>query len=222
MARDDILASIRRSIGVTGQESPRRMTVDERLERAPKGVIPARGQGDLGERLAMFKTMAAVSQATLVEVSTADDVPQAIATFLRDLNLPPTLRTGQDPRLEALPWDRTTLELSTGRSDGTDLNAVSHALAGVAETGTLVLASGPDNPSSLNFLPDNHIVVLDARDVTADYEGMWSKVRRAYGKGEMPRTVNWITGPSRSADIEQTLLLGAHGPRRLHIVLVSG
>jgi L-lactate dehydrogenase complex protein LldG len=37
----------------------------------------------------------------------------------------------------------------------------------------------------------------------------------------MPRTVNWITGPSRTADIEQTLLLGAHGPQRLHILIVN-
>ena len=42
-----------------------------------------------------------------------------------------------------------------------------------------------------------------------------------YGKGQMPRTVNWITGPSRSADIEQTLLLGAHGPQRLHVIVVG-
>jgi L-lactate dehydrogenase complex protein LldG len=222
MSREAILSSIRRSLGVTGRELTRRSVVDERLDRAPKGVIPARGQGDLAERVAMFRKMAEFAQATITEVETADDVPQAVAAFLRDLNLPPTVRRGDDPLLGALPWDRTTLGVSTGRTAGADLNAVSHALAGVAETGTVVLASGPENPSTLNFLPDNHIVVLRARDVAADYEGMWAKVRRAYGKGEMPRTLNWITGPSRSADIEQTLLLGAHGPRRLHIVLVDG
>jgi len=82
--------------------------------------------------------------------------------------------------------------------------------------------SGPENPSTLNFLPDNHIVVVNARDLQGDYESAWAKVRMAFGKGEMPRTVNFITGPSRSGDIEQTLLLGAHGPRRLHVVLVGG
>jgi L-lactate dehydrogenase complex protein LldG len=82
------------------------------------------------------------------------------------------------------------------------------------------MVSGPDNPSTLNFLPDNHIVVVSAKDVASDYEMVWAKVRFVYGKGAMPRTVNWITGPSRSGDIEQTLLLGAHGPRRLHILVV--
>ena len=120
-----------------------------------------------------------------------------------------------------MPWGETSLEIGHGRSDGDDLTAVSHAFGGVAETGTLIMASGPENPSTLNFLPDNHIVVLSAGDVAGDYEAVWDKLRTAYGKGRMPRTVNMITGPSRSADIEQTLLLGAHGPRRLHIVIVN-
>ncbi len=108
-----------------------------------------------------------------------------------------------------------------GPSDGHDLNAVSAAFAGIAETGTLALVSGPDNPTTLNFLPDNHIVVLPREAIEADYESVFAKLRNVYGKGEAPRTLNFITGPSRSADIEQTLLLGAHGPRRLHIVVVG-
>ena len=99
-----------------------------------------------------------------------------------------------------------------------DVNAVSAAFAGIAETGTLALVSGPDNPTTLNFLPDNHIVVLPREAIEADYESVFAKLRGVYGKGGAPRTLNFITGPSRSADIEQTLLLGAHGPRRLHIV----
>jgi L-lactate dehydrogenase complex protein LldG len=221
-SRDTILATIRRSLGVSGREAPRALSVEERLERAPRGVIPARGQGEPQERLATFRAMAEFAQATVAEAETADEVPHLVAAFLRDLNLPSTIRRGDDPRLAAMPWGRTTLEVSVGRSGGADLSAVSHALAGIAETGTIVMASGPDNPSTLNFLPDNHIVVVDAKDVVGDYESMWSKIRRAYGKGDMPRTVNWITGPSRSADIEQTLLLGAHGPRRLHIIVVGG
>jgi L-lactate dehydrogenase complex protein LldG len=96
--------------------------------------------------------------------------------------------------------------------------AVSHAFGGVAESGTLVLTSGRDNPTTLNFLPDTHIVVIDAKDIAGDYETLWARLR---GQGAMPRTVNWITGPSRSADIEQTLILGAHGPRRLHVMVVG-
>jgi L-lactate dehydrogenase complex protein LldG len=221
-SRDAILATVRRALGVTGQERTRRMTVDERIDHAPKGVVPARGQGDLEHRLAIFKSMVAYAQATFAEVASPEEVPMAVATFLRDHNLPPSIRRGADERLADLPWDQTTLDVATGRSDGSDLSAVSHALAGVAETGTLVMTSGTDNPSTLNFLPDNHIIVVDAKDIGADYETAWTKIRMAHGKGEMPRTVNWITGPSRSADIEQTLLLGAHGPRRLHVVIVGG
>jgi L-lactate dehydrogenase complex protein LldG len=220
-ARDDIFANIRRSLGVTGKEATRRQIVVERLERAPKGTIPARGQVSGKERIALFKTQAEAALATVTEVESAADVPQVVAAFLRDHNLPAAIRIGEDLRLKAMPWEGTSLEVSHGRSDGGDLNAVSHAFGGVAESGSLVMISGPENPSTLNFLPDNHIVVVSAKDIAGDYEAMWSKVRFAFGKGGMPRTVNWITGPSRSGDIEQTLLLGAHGPRRLHIVVVK-
>lgn len=219
-ARSDIFSNIRRSLGVTGQEATRRGIVRDRLEASPKGVIPARGQVAGEERIALFRTMAEAAFATVAEVASPAGVPEAVADYLRGHNLPAAVRIGHDPRLAAMPWDATSLQVSRGRSEGNDLNAVSHAFGAVAETGTLAMVSGSDNPSTLNFLPDNHVVVLQARDVQGDYEALWAKVRVAYGKGVMPRTVNWITGPSRSADIEQTLLLGAHGPRRLHIVVV--
>ena len=104
---------------------------------------------------------------------------------------------------------------------GADLVGVSHADAGVAETGTLVLTSGPDNPTTLNFLPDHHIVVVDASTVSGDYETVWADLRRRFGAGAMPRTVNLVTGPSRSADIGQVLQLGAHGPVAVHIFVLG-
>lgn len=221
-ARETILQSIRHALDVTGAEAPRRMAVDERLARAPRGVIPARGQGNAKARMETFKNEAARAQATIAEVAGFADAPGEIVRYLRDNNLPATLRMGDDERLTAMPWGDTLLEISRGPSDGHDLNAVSAAFAAVAESGTLALASGADNPTTLNFLPDNHIVVLAAEDIGADYEAVWARLRAVYSKGAMPRTLNFITGPSRSADIEQTLLLGAHGPRRLHIVLVTG
>ncbi len=216
-ARDEIFANIRRSLHVTGAEAPRRAAVADRLARSPSGLIPARGQGGI----ATFKAEAERAAATLEEVAGAADIPEAIADYLRARNLPATLRLGADPRLTALPWERTPLELSHGASDGHDLNAASVAFAGVAETGTLALVSGADNPTTLNFLPDNHIVVLFAEDVVGDLESVFARLRARYGAGQAPRTLNFITGPSRSADIEQTLLFGAHGPRRLHIVVVG-
>lgn len=220
-ARDDILASIRRSLGVTGAESIRAGIVDERLERAPRGVTVARGQVDLPARLALFSQKATTAAATVETVRDPAEIPARIAEYLRGLNLPARLRRGDDPRLAALPWADTSLDVSIGRSSGDDLTAVSHAAAAVAETGTIVMTSGADNPTTLNFLPDNHVVVVEGGDVAGDFEGVWALIRRAHGKGQMPRTVNFITGPSRSGDIEQTLLLGAHGPRRLHVIVVE-
>ncbi|HEX8664857.1 MAG TPA: lactate utilization protein [Beijerinckiaceae bacterium] len=221
-ARDDILSNIRRSLGVTGGERTRRQIVTERLDRAPRGVIPARGQVSGEDLVEVFRKEAEAALATVHTVETAAEAAQAIAEYLRNHNLPAAVRIGEDPRLAAMPWGETALEVSCGPSEGGDLNAVSHAFGGVAETGTLVMVSGPENPSTLNFLPDNHIVVVAAKDIAGDYETVLGKVRGTYGKGRMPRTVNFITGPSRSADIEQTLLLGAHGPRRLHIVVLKG
>jgi L-lactate dehydrogenase complex protein LldG len=154
-------------------------------------------------------------------VASAAEAPAEITRYLRDLNLPATLRMGDDPRLRAMDWSQTAIAISHGATEGDDLNAVSHAFGAIAETGTLALTSGPDNPTTLNFLADNHIVILDQKDIAADMESVLARLRAAYGKALMPRVVNFITGPSRSGDIEQKLLLGAHGPRRLHVVVVA-
>ena len=220
-ARDAILANIRHSLGVNGQEAPRLLAVQTRMAQAPQGVIPARGHGDAPAMRASFLAEATRVQASVVELARAEDVPAEIARYLRAGNLPAVLRMGEDKRLAAMPWGATSLDLSHGASDGHDLNAVSVAFGAIAETGTLALNSGADNPTTLNFLPDNHCVVLFAHDIVADAEAIFARLRAQLGKGQMPRTVNFISGPSRSADIEQTLLLGAHGPRQLHIMLVG-
>ena len=220
-AREDILSNIRRSLGVSGSEATRRGIVEERLTKPVRGVIPARGQLDAENRVALFKEQAELVAAS-VDVVPANGVAEAIARFLRDANLPARIRRGEDERLTALDFASTSVEVSVGASDGHDPAALSHAFGGVAETGTLVLLSGPDNPSTLNFLPDAHIVVIAASDIAGDYESVLARVRDKFGPGQMPRTLNFITGPSRSADIEQTLILGAHGPRRLHIVISTG
>lgn len=220
-ARDTVLGKIRRSLHVERGDVGRRAIVIGRLEGAPRSVIPARGQLPAEERIALFTTMAEKVSATVQRVGFEDDLPVAVAEFLRSHNLPATVRMGDDPLLAGLPWERTQVEVKRGPSDGSDAVGLSHAAAGVAETGTLVLFSGADNPTTLNFLPETHIAVVRSDDIVGDYESVWDTVRARYGKGAMPRTVNLVTGPSRSADIEQTLLLGAHGPRRLHIVVVG-
>lgn len=220
-ARDVILGRIRRSLSVTAEDPRRNATVDDRLRRAPKGVIPARGQLPEADRVALFVEMAEKVKASVARVADEAEVPEAVAEYLRANNLPATLRTGSDPLLAGLPWSRTSVTVSHGPSDGDDPVGLGHAAAAVAESGTLVLASGDDNPTTLNFLPETHVVVLRAADVAGDYETTWRKLRERYGKGNLPRTINWVTGPSRSGDIEQTILVGAHGPKRLHIIVVG-
>jgi L-lactate dehydrogenase complex protein LldG len=221
-ARDTILASIRRSLGVSGFEAPRRKAVADRLRDHPCGVIPARGQLPPAARLKLFIAMVEAASATAERLAQPADVPGAVAAFLRAHNLPMAIRRGEDPRLAAMPWPREqTLAVATGPSMGNDLVAISHAFGAVAESGTVMLVSGRENPTTLNFLPDTHLVVVDAKDVVGDYETLWQRVREHFGPGMLTRNVNLITGPSRSADIEQTLILGAHGPRHLHVIVVG-
>jgi len=124
------------------------------------------------------------------------------------------------PELQALPWDRAPLlAFKARRAEATDLVSLTHGFAGVAETGTLMLPSEPARPTTLNLLADTAVVLLRASAIVGPYEDAWDRLR-AHGEG-MPRNVMFVTGPSRSADIEQTLELGAHGPRRLHIILLD-
>lgn len=221
-SRDTVLGSIRRSLGVTGREVARRADVAYRLKQHPRGVVPARGKLNDRERIDLFCRMVALAAGTSEEVASANDVPAAVAAVLRAHNLPMAVRRGDDLRLAAMPWGNLpTLSVETGPSEGKDLAAVSHGFGAAAETGTLMLISGRDNPTTLNFLPDTHIVVVAATDIAGDYETLWDRLRDRMGGGVMPRAVNMITGPSRSADIEQTLILGAHGPRRLHVIVVG-
>ena len=220
-ARAEIFADIRRALRVTGNEAPRRHCVEDRLEHTPKGIVPARGQGDAAARIALFRDEAERVSASIAEVDSSMDVPASIATYLRDRHLPAKIRFGADPYFAGLLWTATGLEVASGRATATDLVCVSHAFAAVAETGSLVLTSGQDNPTTLNFLPDTHIVIVQAQDIVSDFERVWQKLQATYGKGLMPRTVNFVTGPSRSADIGHKLLLGAHGPRTLHIIIVG-
>jgi L-lactate dehydrogenase complex protein LldG len=221
-AREAILSRIRQSLGASEPDAGRRAIVIARLEGTPRGVIPQRGQLLREDRVHLFCKMAEKAAATVTRVGAYEGAPGAIADYLRDQNMAAKIRIGHDRRLNDLPWTKAPhVVIRRGPSDGNDRVAVSHAAAGVAESGTLVLTSGPDNPTTLNFLPEVHIVVVRGDDILGDYETAWDTIRVMYGRGSMPRTVNFVTGPSRSADIEQTLILGAHGPRRLHIVVVG-
>ena len=151
----------------------------------------------------------------------AAEVPAEVAAYLARNNLPAEAAMAPSPQLDGYDWaSQKMLSLRRGRGEGSDQVSITGAFAGIAETGTLVMASGPDHPVTLNLLPDTHIVVLRESDIVGGYEDVWARLRARYGKDRMPRTVNTITGPSRTGDIEQAMELGAHGPRRMHIVVV--
>lgn len=222
-ARDTVLASIRHALGVTGTEAPRRKEVVDRLHDHPRGVVPQRGQLPDGERIALFLSKVEAVAGTTQRIPSLAELPFAVVSYLRAHNLPLAVKRGTDPRLAAVHWDyEPALAVSVGPSDGNDLVAISHAYGAAAETGTLALLSGPDNPTTLNFLPDDHIVIVEASSIAGDYETVLARLREERGIDGLPRAINLVTGPSRSADIEQTLILGAHGPRRLHVIVLDG
>jgi L-lactate dehydrogenase complex protein LldG len=219
--RDDILGGIRKALK-RGRLAPDVVdALRARLEDPRRNLIPARATAlDDAARIALFVAMAEEVQTTVARVAGLADVPGAVAAYLASENLPAEFVMAPDAALDAIPWDeRPLLRRRRGKAEPGDHVSVTPAFAGVAETGTLMLTSGPETPSTLNFLPDTHIVVLRADQVLPTYEEGWTRLRE---RGAMPRTVNFITGPSRTGDIEQRIQLGAHGPRRLHIVLVDG
>jgi len=224
-ARAEILGRIRDAVG-KGRAADAAQAVDAHLAAHRMNLIPARGQLAPDAKIELFETMAREASASLARVSSSAEVPEAIAAFLKHENLPSRIAMAPDPWLGAMGWERQPLlAIRRGRAEPSDDVGVTAAFAAIAETGTLMLLSGPNTPTTLNLLPETSIVVLRASQVVGAYEEAWARLRAARG-GEvgpvaMPRTVNFITGPSRSADIEQQLQMGAHGPRRLHIVLVD-
>jgi L-lactate dehydrogenase complex protein LldG len=220
--RDEILGRIRRSLKRSAD--PDYTGPAARLADRPRGIIPGRVDCDPAGLVDLFTAQAQAVDASVDRVAAFEDVPDSIATYLADHNLPSDLRVAPDPQLDGIPWDRRpTLSVSRGKTDGDDEVSITGAFAGIAETGTLMLHSGPESPTTLNYLPDTHVAVIRASQIKGAYEDGWDALRAMMKDRPdyLPRNVNFITGPSRTGDIEQTILTGAHGPRRLHIIVVD-
>ena len=168
--------------------------------------------------IADFSRRVEAAAGTIERLPSLDALPSAVAAQLASVNAPAAFRRAPHPLLDQVDWSASALEVSSGAGRDEDAAALSVAICGVAETGSLMLLSSAQSPSTLNFLPDLHMIVVEATTILGGLEDAFGRLRAI---GETPRTVNFITGPSRSADIEQTLQLGAHGPRRLHVFIVG-
>ncbi|MCL4766074.1 MAG: lactate utilization protein C [Hyphomicrobiaceae bacterium] len=221
-SREAILSKIRAGLGAGRDDAARRAIAEERIAARARHLTPERVKDKSPDQLLkLFRGFLERESASVVEVDSKQDIPSAIAGYLRASNLPARIRVGGDARLTQLPWgSEPHLELLLGRAQPGDEVGLTHASAAVAETGTLVLVSGADNPVTLNFLPETHIVVVEEGDLVPAYEDAWEAIRARFGARAMPRTVNFISGPSRTGDIGGRLVMGAHGPQRMCVVIV--
>lgn len=226
MSKDAILGAIRRGLRRGELPADQTMGLQARLAAHPRHLIPARSRVPRPEQVALFIHNLEKEFATWSRVEDKSAVPGAVADYVAAQNLPSAFAMAPHPELQDIPWDnRPLLTRREGRALAEDLVSVQHGYAGIAETGTLMLPAAPDRPTTLNLLCDTEIVVLNVSRIVGAYEEGWDLIRTeskaGLGTGFMPRNVMLVTGPSRSADIESTLELGAHGPRRLHVVLID-
>ena len=226
MSKDAILGAIQRGLRRGPLPDDQTMGLRARLAAHPRHLIPARSRVPRPEQVALFIRNLEKEFATCLRVPDAAAVPGAVSDYLAAQNLPSAFAMAPHPELRDIPWaERPMLQIREGRAAPDDLVSVQQGYVGIAETGTLMLPAAPERPTTLNLLCDTEIVVLRTSRIVGAYEEAWDTLRGerhdAVTGGFMPRNVMLVTGPSRSADIESTLELGAHGPRRLHVVLID-
>ena len=213
-ARERMLARIRERQGKPVEASDaERAAVLSHI--AARGRSP--GPRDAWDALTRFRERALSLASTIDEAADVNAVPACVARYLIERGLP--MRAICWRELAALDWARSgvRIEVRTARDD--DLVGITGAFCGISETGTLMTISGADTPPTVSLLPDTHVAVVRASRVVRSMEDAWALYRAEHPA--LPRAVSFISGPSRTADIEQTVTLGAHGPYRVHIILVA-
>jgi L-lactate dehydrogenase complex protein LldG len=212
-ARASILARIRTRQGkaVTPRAAERETVAREIAARAagPRPSLPADPVARLVERARNLAS-------TVDELPDLPALPRAVAHYLRVQSLPPAAVCW--PEFAALDWAGAGLAVEPRPARDGDLVGITGVFCAIAETGTLMLCSGRDSPAVTSLLPETHIAVVPRGRVVPGMEEGWALLRAELGA--MPRTVNLVSGPSRTADIEQTVTLGAHGPYRVHLLLL--
>jgi hypothetical protein len=214
-ARERILGRVSKAATAPGD---RGAAVTARLASAGRqsAPVPALARSEGEARAAQFQAKLEAVDGTLSRLPSLEALPAALAEALRARNLPRAIRIGEEPDFAGLDWGGTEVTTGPGRLE--EPATLSRGFRGAAETGTVLLRSGPDNPVTLTFLGETHFVVLRRSELVGGLEDLFAAAREA---GAMPRTLNFVTGPSRSADIGATLQLGAHGPKALHVFLIE-
>lgn len=212
--RKQVLSRIRAALGRSDVDSEGLEAARARIRQHARQIEPAFTE-PLAQR---FRDKLVSAYATVVSVDSLSAAASEIERYLVDSDAGRQLLVSGDDLIQQIEWP-ASIEWQQRNATGEDRASVTSALCGIAETGTLMLVSGEQNPTSLNFLPDYHIVVLRSDQLVPRMEDAWDKLRTTFA--QMPRTVNFISGPSKTADVEQTVEYGAHGPRGLHVVLVG-
>lgn len=212
-ARASIIARIRTRQGkaVTPRAAERDAVAQYLAAHSPgpRPQIPA-------DSVARFRERALGLMTSVEEVSAIGDLPAAVARYLAAQGLQPAAVCW--PEFASLDWQSAGLRVEARPARDGDLTGITGAFCAIAETGTLMMCSGAATPASSSLLPETHVAVLPRSRIVAGMEDGWALLRSE--AGAMPRAVNFISGPSRTADIEQTVTLGAHGPYRVHVLLL--
>lgn len=213
-ARENILARIRARQGKPATPTAAEHdAVVTHIEAHPRNARPVFDW----EPAARFKEQALRLASTIEDVTSLDGVPGATARYLRQHGLPLTAVCW--PQFAKLPWQGAGMDIAVRPARDADLVGITGAFCAIAETGTLMTVSGPHTPATASLLPETHIAIVPASRIVRGMEEAWQLVRAELG--QPPRAVSFISGPSRTADIEQTVTLGAHGPYRVHILLMT-
>ena len=209
--REDILRRIRQNLGVADQQG-RREAAEAWLNTRQRGPQPEI-RGSLVER---FQEKAEAQASTVHRVARGAEIPAAVAAYLQTHRLGTSLVASADSA--GYDWPGHGLNVDIRSATGDDAVGLTGCYCAIAETGTLLLHSGTETPSTISLLPETHLVVLPAARIVATMEDAFHRLR--HDLGYLPRALNFISGPSRTGDIEQTLVLGAHGPCRVHIIIL--
>jgi L-lactate dehydrogenase complex protein LldG len=213
-ARENVLGRVRAALGRSEPLSDAQSeAMRSRLREHPRGPQPLTPW----EPLTRFKERCVILSSTVDEVGSLAEAPAAVARYLCERNLPASAVCW--PELAVLPWDQAGLAVEGRPSTGDDKVGITGTFCAIAETGTLMLLSGAQTHAATSLLPETHIAIVPAARVVRSMEDAWDLLRRE--KHGLPRQVAFVSGPSRTADIEMTLVLGIHGPYRVHIVVVG-